>query len=190
MFHKGSVMISSGLCFLGALWLVILPARWISAFFCSVALHEISHICAIKLCGGKIYRVRLRVFGAQIETSQLYWWQEAICSLAGPISGFILLLFASTFPRLALCGLFHSLYNLLPFFPLDGGRAIQSVLYGLVSVESADKASKHLKTISKLAFCILAALACYLLKLGLLPLILLGSQLTLAKLKIPCKDRF
>lgn len=121
MSDKTQVAVTAGLCLLGALWLLTLPLPWIAAFLCSVAIHELFHILAVKLCGGKIYRIRLKAFGAEIETSPLNWWQEMICTMAGPLSGFALLLFARNFPRIALCGLLHSLYNLLPLFPMDGG---------------------------------------------------------------------
>lgn len=63
-------------------------------------------------------------FGALIETHGLSLWGECISALAGPLGSFILLSFAQFLPMSAVCGLIQGLFNLLPVYPLDGGRVL------------------------------------------------------------------
>lgn len=55
-------------------------------------------------------------------------WKEALCALAGPVGSFSVVLLAEYFPEAALFGLVQGLYNLLPVYPLDGGRILRCLL--------------------------------------------------------------
>ena len=54
--------------------------------------------------------------------------REAICALAGPLGSFSLLLISEYFPEAAVCGLIQGAYNLIPVYPLDGGRLMRCLL--------------------------------------------------------------
>ncbi len=122
---KIRIRITASSCIFAALLLLVLPIQWVFAALLAGAFHELCHICAIYLCGGTIYRITMSGRGAVMDLEPLYREKELICALAGPIGGLFLLLFARLFPRTAVCAGVQSLYNLLPVYPLDGGRALR-----------------------------------------------------------------
>lgn len=109
-----------------ALWLLLMPVQWVAAAVTAAAIHELGHMLAIWACGGRIWAVRVDAFGARIETGQLLGREELICALAGPGAGMLVCLFWRWVPRLAVCALMQSVFNLLPVYPMDGGRALRS----------------------------------------------------------------
>lgn len=111
-----------------ALYILLLPIRWTVAWFAATLVHELFHCFAIKLCGGSILQVRIGIHGAVIETNNAAVWKECLSALAGPLGGISTFLFAKQFPELAVCGFVQSAYNLLPVFPLDGGRAANCLI--------------------------------------------------------------
>lgn len=64
----------------------------------------------------------------QIHTGDMSPAEAVICALSGPLGGLLLTLTIGYLPRLALCALVQSIFNLLPFYPLDGGRALRAML--------------------------------------------------------------
>lgn len=110
-----------------ALGVLILPLQWLFAWMLSVAIHELGHLLCLKFCGVSIDLVEISGFGAKIRTAPI-GKREWICALAGPCAGMSLVLFSKWIPTVAVCAVIHSMFNLLPVYPLDGGRALRSVL--------------------------------------------------------------
>lgn len=48
--------------------------------------------------------------------------REAVCALAGPLGSFVLVSLGKYWPELALMALGQGIFNLIPVYPLDGGR--------------------------------------------------------------------
>lgn len=130
----------TGFFFAAAFLLLLLPLRWILAAVIAGFIHEFCHIAAILLLNGKIRRITVGAGGCVIDTQPLTYRQQFVSILAGPLGGISLLLFRRLLPEAALCGLIHSLYNLIPIMPLDGGRLLKLLLEVLVP----DKAEKVL----------------------------------------------
>lgn len=129
--------ISAGAFLWPAVLLMFLPIQWVVAMLLAGIIHELCHIVTIFILKGKIFRICVGMRGAVIEVASLPPWKELLCALAGPIGSACLLLTARMFPRLAICGVVHCLYNLLPLFPFDGGRILSSLLRLILSHEKA-----------------------------------------------------
>lgn len=121
--------ISAGAFLLPAFLLMFLPIQWVVAMVLAGAIHEICHIAAMRLLDVRIDRVSVGVRGAVIETEPMSPDKELICAIAGPLGSAALLLTARWFPRLAVCGVVHCIYNLLPLIPMDGGRVLRSMIF-------------------------------------------------------------
>ena len=118
----------------GALLVYLLPVKWLCSALVAALVHEISHIAALQMLGVGIRKIRITSMGAVIETGPVSNGKELICALAGPIGSFLLLLGYRFFPEVALCALIQGSFNLVPIYPLDGGRAVRSLIY-MVSKE-------------------------------------------------------
>lgn len=125
--------------FLAALLILILPLDWLLAVVSAALVHELCHILALCLLGGKIRSIHIQPSGCIIESSRIGEGAQFFSILAGPLGSFVLLFLCRTAPRMAICGFFQGMYNLLPVLPLDGGRMLRLVLYA-VCPEHAEKA--------------------------------------------------
>ena len=113
---------------MGALLLLTLPLPWLAGAAAAACVHELGHLLAIWLLDAGHPEFRMGCTGAKIHTAFSEPWREFICAAAGPTASLLLLLVAKLFPRIALCGFVQGLYNLLPIYPLDGGRMLCSAL--------------------------------------------------------------
>ena len=114
-------------CWIGtAVMILLVPFPWLCGCFFAALVHELFHCLALFLCGERIYHIQIGWNGARIDTGNLTDGKMILCALAGPFGGLLLLLVVRQFPRLAVCGLFQTLFNLLPIYPLDGGRALHA----------------------------------------------------------------
>ncbi len=119
-------------------------------FFLSVLLHEMGHALAGQLRGVEIQSISLFIFGGLARTRHAVQrpLDEFIITVAGPLSSFALAgvflgaqlgveslpigpawVLAELFSRLAFLNLILAIFNLIPGFPLDGGRILRSVVW-------------------------------------------------------------
>ena len=110
-----------------ALLLLLVPIPWLCAWLLSVAFHEFCHFLTVRLFGGRICRITIGIGGAEMESTALSKYQSVMALLAGSAGGLLLTLLGRWLPRTALCSGFLSLYNLLPFSFLDGGKILQTL---------------------------------------------------------------
>ena len=118
-------------------------------FFASVLTHELSHSVVANLSGISIRKINLFMFGgvAQMSKPPQTAVQEFLMAIAGPLASFVLSIFfgifwfglrltnfkflpvIAFFGYLSLINLSLGIFNLLPGFPLDGGRILRSILW-------------------------------------------------------------
>ena len=107
-------------------YLLLMPLPWVAGAVLAGAVHELGHIAAIRLSGGQVFELRLGAFGARIETEHMEGKRGLLCARAGPGAGALVCLMWKVFPQAAVCAGVQTLFNLLPIYPFDGGRALQS----------------------------------------------------------------
>lgn len=108
------------------LMLLLFPFRVLAGVLLAALIHECGHLVAIRLSRGEVRRIELHAGGVRIVTAPMEPKQELLCALAGPAAGALTLFAWRAFPELAVAGLFQTAFNLLPVYPLDGGRAWRS----------------------------------------------------------------
>jgi Zn-dependent protease len=116
-------------------------------FFGSVLLHELGHSLVARSFGTPVSKITLFIFGGVSEISEEPKTpkEELMMALAGPLvslalSGVFAILYLATrggVQPVAALGLFLGginlslgLFNLIPGFPLDGGRVLRAILWG------------------------------------------------------------
>jgi stage IV sporulation protein FB len=124
---------------------------FVALLFLCVLLHEFGHIFTARAFGVATPYVTLLPIGgvAQLERIPEEPWEEFLIAIAGPLVNVvitILLVFIggatlqgyattaidntqiSLVDRLAMVNLFLALFNLIPAFPMDGGRVLRALL--------------------------------------------------------------
>lgn len=175
-------------CFYGALLLLLLPLRWILAAAFAAAFHELCHYLALRFCGVGILEIRIGAGGTVMETEPMGAKQELLCTMAGPLGSLSLLLWIKFLPLTAICGMIQGLFNLLPLFPLDGGRMARCA-FGALSPRYGARISLWVERATMAVMVLALVYGAVRFDLGLLPflmiLLVLGKGL---QRKIPCKD--
>jgi Zn-dependent protease len=116
-------------------------------FFLSVVLHELGHSIVARHYGIPVSSIKLFVFGgvSQIEAEPPSAKVEFVMAVVGPLVSFALAgvfaglsaAFTSVAPLLALAKYLAyinavlGLFNLIPGFPLDGGRVFRAIVWGI-----------------------------------------------------------
>ncbi len=126
--NRPQVRIRTGAYFAAALGLLLLPVQWCAAALIAGFFHELCHYGMIRFTGGRVEKMEIGAAGAIMETAPMDSLPELICALAGPIGGGLLMLAGRWFPRVAICAALQTAWNLLPIYPLDGGRAVRAAL--------------------------------------------------------------
>lgn len=170
MFRR-KVTLSGGFCLFLASMVLFLPLPWTLAMIVAAAVHELGHYLAICACCGRGEGIQLHAYQARMHLPPMGRWQECVCALAGPAAGLSLLLVGRWMPRTAICALGQSVYNLMPIYPLDGGRALRCLLAALTPPPVVDRACLIVEKLCRAFVIILSVYASFVYDLGVLPLL-------------------
>ncbi|MBE3602053.1 site-2 protease family protein [bacterium] len=127
-------------------WIVGIVGTFL--FFASIVIHELSHAIVGNSLGQPVKRISLFIFGgmAHLGHEPTDANAELKIAAAGPLTSFVLGVFffwiptllgfrhghpmwASVFDYLGFINIALGLFNLLPGFPLDGGRILRAAVW-------------------------------------------------------------
>lgn len=99
-------------------------------------IHEISHAIAGILLGLKIKKISIMPFGFKITFKETNFKEKLeikklIIAIAGPLTNLVVMAIAiilKLHTNIIYANLIIALFNLIPIYPLDGGRILKSIL--------------------------------------------------------------
>ncbi|MBN2072741.1 MAG: site-2 protease family protein [Actinobacteria bacterium] len=125
--------------------LVLVTIITVLLFFFSVLVHEMSHSLVARSKGSNVERITLFLFGgmAEIEKEPDKPVTEFVMAIAGPAASFAMAaifgviwgisgglpLVMEPARYLAIINIVLGVFNMLPGFPLDGGRVLRSIIW-------------------------------------------------------------
>ena len=135
--------------------------RMLSCVICALFLHECAHWIASRNLGYTVSRLSLYPFGAMMHLSSLCadTRHEWIAAAAGPIASFVIASAARMISTALGSGgewihLFHqtnlliAVLNLLPAYPLDGGRIAKQILMHVCSEQHTNRCLLAFSTVT------------------------------------------
>lgn len=155
-------------------WLIGTVAA-VGLFF-SVAVHELGHAYAARRYGIGIRSITLWIFGglASLESMPREWDREFWIAIAGPVTSVLLgvafvgllqvipaglpvVLFVVGW--LAVINVVLAIFNMLPAFPMDGGRILRALLARSRTYAGATRTAARVGTLFALLFAVVGVLS-------------------------------
>lgn len=104
---------------------------WFLSIFVAVLIHELAHTAVAKQLNHSVEHVYLDVFNgaAAIDTTYSPYNQTILIVAAGPLSNLILYFIGSYLGLdiFAQVNMFLFIFNILPIYPMDGGRICKAI---------------------------------------------------------------
>lgn len=129
----------------------------LGAILSAAVCHELGHWLVLRRVGGRIQRLHITVFGAemQVDDRRISYGGELLAAAAGPMSNLLLaaalgLLGRWWEPMYLFAGaqLVLGAFNLLPALPLDGGRILWLALAWLTEPYTAQRVLSAVSRVS------------------------------------------
>lgn len=129
-----ALIVSPGSFLLGTCLYYLGGGAALTAFLTAALAHELGHLMLLWLNRAELRRIRITAFGPVID----YWGdltkrQEMGILAAGPLAGLFFALFAFSldtayFDYTGTIAILATVFNLLPVYPMDGGRLLRALL--------------------------------------------------------------
>lgn len=145
------------------------------AIFVSIFLHELAHVVVAQRAGGKVHAITLMLLGGVSEIEEMPPGNpEAVMAAVGPLTSivlgiaglglFLLLGAASPLVRLfvyylSVTNVVIGIFNLIPAFPLDGGRVLRALLRRRLGQVRATTVSAGVSKVMAIALVVYGLLA-------------------------------
>lgn len=172
--------VTPGFCILWAYLLLVLPLELLAAAVTAACIHELCHVIAVRMLSGRICGITIGARGMIMEVDPMPPGRELVCALAGPVGSFLTAALFQWFPWLSLCAFVQGCFNLLPLYPLDGGRTVRCMLQ-ICAPNQWERIENGMEWLV-LVLLLLLALK---IRMGIGPVLVWGM---LAMRKIPCKQ--
>ena len=141
-------------------------------------IHELGHLLTGLTLGMKPEKIELKLFGLsvsfkisideynkKIKKANMLEVKKIIIALAGPITNLLIILLANFIhindeqkSMLIYSNLLLILINMLPIFPLDGGRVLKGLLHVILGKNKAERYSNKISFITLILLTILASI--------------------------------
>lgn len=135
------------------IWLVVMNGVFVAtSYFFAILIHEFGHFLTAKRLGYKVSKFSLSPYGVELAyfDQNINYRDELLIAAAGPFFNLVSTLFVIglwwIFPSVyfftesfVFISVLIALFNLLPAYPLDGGRMFVSVFSNYVSAKTAKK---------------------------------------------------
>ena len=188
IFRNSDIFFQSGFFIFFSLSLLLIPVHWIFGWFVAVFVHEFFHYIVLRICKVSVLQISIGAFGADIQTGEMTTGKEILAALAGPFGSFLLLFLFRTFPYVSLCALGQLLFNLLPVYPMDGGRVMRGICIWVWGQGRGIRLSNVISLFFLTLLCAAVLMVSLRYRLGLMPM-LIAALIVVRTIKIPCKER-
>lgn len=111
-----------------AVGILLLPIDTLAAVIISVMTHELFHLLMLHILKIPVNQITVGWNGVRIQCGDMAPVEALLTAMAGPFGSFSLLIFQKWFPLPALFGMIQGTFNLLPIYPLDGGRMLSAII--------------------------------------------------------------
>lgn len=168
------IQISIFIIFVPAVLLIAGCLKEYAAAFFSIALHELAHFSVARIYGCRLDIVRIMPVGLSISFNDANCSREALVKIysAGPAANLLILLMmilsASVFPKtdafyrvMITTNAYLALFNMVPAFPLDGGRILLELLAGRIGMLAAGRLARRLAFMLALLIMLVGVLLLY-----------------------------
>ncbi|HEU4730400.1 MAG TPA: site-2 protease family protein [Kofleriaceae bacterium] len=185
--------------------LVLPPLIWglvlAIGLFVSITLHELAHSIVALRFGGRVRSITLMLLGGVSQLARIPRrpYHEGLMALVGPVTSLVLgvLLYlayaaSATWPADAQMALFYlagmnltlGVFNLVPAFPMDGGRLLRAALAARLSRARATQIAAAIGKVCAVAFGLLGLWSANLLLILVAVFVYAGAQAELERERI------